>query len=169
MKPVGAGQQFLPFQIGRIDPGNGAVGAVIGDGRGPLRGAGFQKVDSDAVAAAQDRARIDPESAQALDRRLGHVVFRQARDESRLLAEEGQRHGHVGLAAAKGHLQRGGLAQAQVARCRQAQHDFSKSYHFHGRSGPFPVHGFNRDAKNDSENGGVVLHVFPAGHKIVKK
>ncbi len=131
MKPVHAGENFFPGEIGRIDFGDGTVGAVIGHGRGALRGAGFQEVDADPLAAAQDRARIDAESAEPVDGGFRHIVLGQARDEGRLFAEISEGHGDIRLAAAEGHFQLGRLAEAQVTRRRQAQHNFSKGDDFH--------------------------------------
>ena len=73
-------------------------------------------------------------SAQALDAGFRHVVLRQARDKSRLVAEQGQRDGDVGFASAKGHFQDGSLIQAEMARRGQAHHDFPKGDCFHGDS-----------------------------------
>jgi hypothetical protein len=100
-----ASEDFVPVEVGGIDLGNGAVGAVVGDSGRALGGAAFEVVNADAVAAAQDVCGIDAEPAQALDAGLGDVVLRQARDEGSLLAEEGQRDSDVGFAAAEGHFQ----------------------------------------------------------------
>ena len=107
------------------------MGAVVGDGGGALGSAAFEEIDADALAAAQDFRRIDAEAAQSLDAGLGDVVLRQARDEGGLLAEERERNGDIGLAAAEGHFEDGGLVQAEIARRGQAQHDFSKGDDFH--------------------------------------
>ena len=96
-----------------------------------MRGAGFEEVDADAVAAAQNRARVDAEATQFLHAGVAEIVFREARDEGGLVAEEREGDGDIGFTAAEGHFQHRRLREAKLARGRQTHHDFPERDNFH--------------------------------------
>ena len=73
---------------------------------------------------------IDAESPQFSKGGSTDVVVGQGADERGIEPEVGQSDRHVGLAAAKGRLERGRLEKAFVTRRLETQHDLAKGYEF---------------------------------------
>ena len=128
MEPARAFERARPVHFARLDLGDGRVGAVVGDLGGALAGAGFEKVNADAVARADDVPGADAQAAQFVDGALAHVVLGQASDKFSVQAVVGQGNGDIGLAAAEGEFEGVGLTEPEEARRGQAHHDFTESY-----------------------------------------
>ena len=135
VEPFCAREDLVPIDVAGLDARDGGMGAVVGDFRGALAGAALEKVDADAVAAADDVPGADAKAAQLIDGALGHVVVREAGDELGIEPVVGQGDGDIGLAAAVGEFEVGGLGEAQVAGGGQAHHDFAKGNDHRGVGG----------------------------------
>ena len=126
MEPVHALKRLVPVDVARLCQSDRRVGAVIDDLARKLVRAGLQKVDAHAALAAHDALRVYAEAAQLADALVTQRVLRQHRQVRRVLAEVGQRHRHIRLAAAERRFHHIALEKPLVTRRAQAQHDLTK-------------------------------------------
>ncbi len=77
VKPVGALKHLRPVHRSRLELADRRARAIVNDVGGALTRAGFDEVDADAVAAAQDEIGFNPFGAQRPHGGLADIVFRQ--------------------------------------------------------------------------------------------
>ena len=115
-----------PVELVGRSLGDGRAVAVVDHGRGALRGPGLHEVDAQATGSPDDVVGLDLHRAQGADGGVAERARRQGRDVARAQPVVGHRHGHVGLAAGEGRLQRAALEQPLVAGRLQPQHDLAE-------------------------------------------
>ena len=130
VEPVGAGEHLAPVHHAGLDLGDGGVRAVVNDLAAAGHGPGLEIVDAHAVAAVHHAVEVHPQTAEFGQTHIGDIVLGHARHEMRIDAVVGQRHGHIGLAAAEGGVELPGLREAQIPRRGKAKHHFAESHNF---------------------------------------
>ena len=130
MEPVYALEDVVPVKVSRGSFLNGGVCTVIDADAAALRSALLVEVDAHAVAAAGDLAGVNAVAAQAVHSRLADGMGGQFGDVGHVDAVVGQRHSHVGLAAAEGELQMVGLNKTLVVIGLQTNHQFAEGDNF---------------------------------------
>jgi hypothetical protein len=105
---------------------DGGVGTVVDDLARAHGRPGLLVIDAYALTAAHDVAGVYAEAAQRVDGRLAYFILRQLGDEAHVVTIVGQADGYISLSTAVDDIEGVGLHEAQVARRRQAEHDFAQ-------------------------------------------
>ena len=119
-------QGARPIDVPGLGFGDARALAVVEDLGGPLVGPGLGEVEAQPAPAPHDGADVDAVAAELAQGRLAHRVGRHDRDPARPVPEDGQGHGHVGLAPAEHRLEARRLKEQLFSRRRQPQHDLAE-------------------------------------------
>ena len=130
VEPVGAGEHLAPVHHAGLDLGDGRIRTVVHHLAATGHGPGLEIIDAHAVAAVHHAVEVHPQAAELCQTHIGDIVLGHARHEMRIDAIVGQRHGHIGLAAAECGVELPGLREAQIPRRGKAKHHFAESHNF---------------------------------------
>ncbi len=100
IKHINAVQQSGPVEFRASGRCNRTARAVIHHARRPDAGPLLKIIRSQPGTAAQDTAGVDAKAPQRVKCCLAERIFRQFRQISRMVVEEGKRNGNVGFGAA---------------------------------------------------------------------
>ena len=130
VEPVHTLEDGVPVEVGGSRLLDGGVGPVVDAHAAALGRAFLVEVDAHPVSAADDHGRVHAVPPQGVHRRLADGVGGQLGHKGRVQAVVGQRHGHVGLAAAEGKFQVVGLDKPLVIVGLEPDHQLAEGDYF---------------------------------------
>ena len=126
MKPLGILEYISPIKIPGSTFRDSRMCPVVYDLAGPLVCATLQELYAHPITRPTDIADINAEAAHFADTRFRNIVARQRRHERRIESVVGERHRHVGLAAAERRFERRRLEETLMSGRLEPQHDLAK-------------------------------------------